>query len=385
MTDEQPGADATAAGEPSTVDAPMRWSGSAAVPPPAPRKSRWSRRRAPDDAEDDWAIPPPVDPWEGQDTPWDPMPLSVPAPPPPGAMPPTRLDPPAVAPPPTRVEPPAGPAPAGQPAGPAPAEPPVAPAPALAPKKRRWGRKPGPATQQPVNRVPVAARPAVPFPPPPPQQYQRRAMPARPASPPVAPWRPPAPQNRRPLPPPPPRRRRRWPRNLAVFTLLSAICCCGVPALFIWPAAGQFPVTAVLPDSVSDLDLRDDAASRRAAQRLSDELSSADAFAGIYADGNGKRVTIFGTTGLRLTPEQDVEAQIKHLTADYDIRDVQPYDVGEPGVHERCGIGRASGRSVVICVWADHGSLVTVLLTRRSVADSAELTSVLRSAVLVRG
>jgi hypothetical protein len=54
-------------------------------------------------------------------------------------------------------------------------------------------------------------------------------------------------------------------------------------------------------------------------------------------------------------------------------------------VHERCGVGKASGSSVVVCAWADHGSLATVLLTRRSVTDSAKLTGTLRSAVLTRG
>jgi hypothetical protein len=34
------------AGDPSTVDAPARWSGSAAVPEPGPKKSRNSRRAA---------------------------------------------------------------------------------------------------------------------------------------------------------------------------------------------------------------------------------------------------------------------------------------------------------------------------------------------------
>ena len=220
--------------------------------------------------------------------------------------------------------------------------------------RRGWRQKHQPQT----NRVPVAARPM------PPPQAQR----------------PPA---QRPLPPP--RRRRRWPRNLALFTLLSAVCCCGIPGYFAWPAARQYPVSATLPDAVSDLDLRDDRASRRAAERLAAELNDADAFAGVYSDGNGKRVTIFGTTGLRLTPEQDVQAQIDRLTTEYDIRDVEPFDLGESGVHERCGVGRTSGSTVVVCAWADHGSLATVVLTRRSVADSAELTGVLRSAVLVRG
>ncbi|HEU4349595.1 MAG TPA: hypothetical protein VFR35_17600 [Actinoplanes sp.] len=393
MADEQPGGGAAAAvpdparvegtpDEPSTVDVPARWSGAAAVPATGPARSRWSRRRPSlaSDEPDDPAMMPPVDPWEGQDTPWDPLPL------PPEVLPPTRVDP-AVAPPPTQVEPPpaAGPAPPPTPAEqmpPTPAEQkPPTPAgqmpPTPAKQKRGWGRKPKPAPRQSVNRIPVAARPPVQHPPPPPR-YQRRLLQGRPAPPPPG-WRPP---NQRPLPPP--RRRRRWPRNLAVFTILSTLCCCGVPALFAFPAAGQHPVTAVLPDSVSDLDLRDDAASRRAAQRLSQELKSANAFAGIYSDGNGKRVTIFGITGLRLTPRQDVEAQIDRLSAEYDIRDVRPYDLGVPGAHERCGVGRAAGTSIVVCAWADHGSLATVLLTRRSVPDSAELTGVLRSAVLVR-
>jgi hypothetical protein len=170
-----------------------------------------------------------------------------------------------------------------------------------------------------------------------------------------------------------------------LFTLLSAVCCCGIPAWFAWSTAGQYPVSAILPESVADLDLRDDRASRRAAERLAAELNDTNAFAGVYSDGNGKRVTVFGVTGLRLTPRQDVQAQIERLTAEYDIRDVEPFDLGVAGVHERCGIGRSGGSTVVVCAWADHGSLATVLLTRRSVADSAELTGVLRSAVLVRG
>src|SRR5256885_14106545 len=55
MADQQPGLEPAAgepdepraaAGDPSTVDAPARWSGSAAVPPPGPKKSRYRRRVA---------------------------------------------------------------------------------------------------------------------------------------------------------------------------------------------------------------------------------------------------------------------------------------------------------------------------------------------------
>ena len=104
-------------------------------------------------------------------------------------------------------------------------------------------------------------------------------------------------------------------------------------------------MSAILPRSVADLNLRDDGASRRAAERLAEQAAELNdtrrASPGSTRDGNGKRVTIFGITGLRLTPEQDVQAEIDRLTAEYDIRDVEPFDLGEAGVHERCGVGRS--------------------------------------------
>jgi hypothetical protein len=167
-------------------------------------------------------------------------------------------------------------------------------------------------------------------------------------------------------------------------------CCCGLPAAYLhWVPAGQFPVTAVLPQTVGDMSLRGDSASRRAVARLEQQLRDTNArgkvFAGVYGDGNGKRVTIFGTTGLRITPEADVQAELRRLADQFDLRDIEPYDLGETGVHERCGIGTVDGSSVVVCAWADHGSLATVVANRRSVRDSAELTGVFRTAVLRHG
>ncbi|OJF13694.1 hypothetical protein BG844_13815 [Couchioplanes caeruleus subsp. caeruleus] len=173
--------------------------------------------------------------------------------------------------------------------------------------------------------------------------------------------------------------------------MLSALCCCGVPGYFLWPAAQQHPVSAVLPSHIADLDLRQGAADQRATERLAEQaggtnlVSSGDAFAGVYGDDNGKRVTVFGATGLRLTPESDVEAELAHLTDTYQIEDIRAFDLGETGVHERCGVGRTRQGTVVVCAWADHGSMATVLLTRRSVDESAELTGTLREAILVRG
>ncbi len=399
---------------------PARWSGSAAVPPHVPKRAWWSRRSGESAADEpappadpwadseDWSATPAVDPWADQDTPWQ---AEVPFP---EAMPPTRIE---SALPPTRMESPLPPTRMESPPAPGASSPAVGPPPSAqtAPLPARAAPAPRPATSpQPTRGQPAAGgppvRPSGPTPPtasPPPRRrgWGRRngAKQAPPPAPnrvpvqqrPPAPWAPPGrPQPGRPPhagpPPPPPRRKRRWGRKLLLFTLVSAVCCCGVPAYLASPATRQHPVSAALPPSLADLDLRDDGASRKAVERLSEQLSGTnlvkgEVFAGVYADGNGKRVTVFGTTGLRFTPKADVEAGIAHLSSEYAIKEIQTYDLGETGVHERCGVGRSGGKAVVVCAWADHGSLATVLLTRRSVEESADLTGVVRNAVLTRG
>jgi hypothetical protein len=410
MADQQPGDEPAAAGDPegsaiegagATAPAPARWSGSAAVPPPAPKKSRRAARlgrpddpapasapasppREPDPTPVDplnWASMPAVDPWADQEGSWDAL-TSAPEPP----MPPTRVDRPAA----TRIDGPPVPTPASPPpANPprqsvppqsvppqslAPQSLPVAaarPAPPPPPSRGRWGRKP----KQPVNRLPVQPRP--PTPPPAAPNSPGRGLPPPP------PWA----ERPAPRPLPPPRKRRRRGRRFGLFLLLGVLCCCGGPlAYYNVPAARQYPVTAVLPQSFLDLDRRDDDASKAAAARLAQEAGEkAGSFAGVYGDGDGKRVTIFGVTGWRLDPGKDVRTELDRLSDDFDLNDVQSFPAGEAGVYERCGVGRSNGKAVVVCAWADHGSLATVLLTRRSLDESAGLVEQLRGAVLTPG
>ena len=160
----------------------------------------------------------------------------------------------------------------------------------------------------------------------------------------------------------------------------------GLFAYYRYPAARQYPVTAALPQSFADLTRRDDNASRAAVDRLTAQLNGAGSsavFAGVYGDSRGKRVTIFGVTGWRFDPGGDVRDQLDRVSDDFGLGAVHSYDVGEPGVHESCGVGRSGGAAIVVCAWADHGSLATVLLTRRSLSDSADLVTRLRGAVLV--
>ncbi|MFI1988432.1 hypothetical protein [Actinoplanes sp. NPDC020271] len=409
--------------EPPTGVLPPRWLGAAAVPEGGPRRSLWGRLvdrvgGHPEPEPDDyWATMPAVDPWAGQDTPvWTTENLfaATEMPPtrfdmPPVTMPPTRLDAPVA---PTATAPPtaagptaAGPTAAGPTAaGPAHAGPAAAEkvdlpakvkallddlgvkaaevaqarnakaggkgsagAPAAVPpqsssgggqaQSRGWFRKPaaGPApTRIPVQPRPPASRPGA----------------NRPS------WAPPRPR----------RKRRRLRRLMPAVAVLAALWFGAPYAYEQWPVLGQFPVTAQLPDRVGDLRLRVDDASRQAVDKLADQLAAAgsegQAFAGVYGDAGGKRVTLYGVTGWRFTPQADVNGQLVRLTGDVKLTGVQDFDMNEFGAFETCGTGRVNGTSTVICTWADHGSMATVLLTRRSVSESAELVADLRGEVL---
>ncbi|HEX2774363.1 MAG TPA: hypothetical protein VHN18_18310, partial [Micromonosporaceae bacterium] len=212
-----------------------------------------------------------------------------------------------------------------------------------------------------------------------PARKSKRRVRSRPQAPPPG-WRPPAGYI-----PVAVRRRRKWPWLL----LLTLLCCGGVPAYVGAPMLQQYPASAALPGQVKDLRLRDDEASQRTTRRLEREMQLTywpeDTFAGIYTAANGKRVVIFGATGFRLSPDKDVDAEIGRLRDDYDLRDIQPIDTGVRGEHQRCGTGQWNGDSVVVCTWADHGSIASGVFDRLSVDDSARLLGEMRSSIVSRG
>lgn len=383
------------------------------VPEPSPRRSRWSRildrfTGSADGEHDDRTAVPAVDPWAGQDTPvWAEAYTTSPA----GVTattvqaPPTRFDNP------TAVDRPAAsgasaraggtPSPAGSPAPPAGLPPRLREwserASTEAPERlRAWGRQAAANSRQAAAkgqevaanapgklrswRRQAAAR----------LPRRQQAAPRGPVQPhtPLGQTRPPAtpPWTARPTPPRPRRRLRRLRRLVLLLVVLAALVA-GRPYIQEHvPVLNQYPVTAVLPDSFADLSLRDTAAGEKAARRLAEQLQEAgadgDGFAGVYTDARGKRVTVFGVTGLRLTPGSDLDGQLSRLSESLGLTNVQAYDVGEFGAHQQCGTGRLDGTSVVACGWADHGSLATVLLTRRSLDESAGLVTRLRDTVL---
>ncbi|MEV0392610.1 hypothetical protein [Polymorphospora rubra] len=318
------------------------WTGSAAVPPATPKRRRWSgldlpgNRSQPEPPRDPTLELPiverealhrgaPVDPWAESD-PWSGHPP---------ANPPTRPFP-AV-----------------------PEQPPAAPPP------------------QPAAR-----------PPKPPRASRRDRRPRQPGGPPaVVPpgWRPPPGYVAVPV-----RRRRRWPLVMALLTLFTIACCCGCPAYFGKPMWEQYPAAAALPVELAGMTLRDDPDSVEAARQLEQGLGIAalitgDTFAGIYSAANGKRVTLFGSTGYRFSPENDLNEEIARLTTEYRLTGVESVETGIRGTYQRCGTGRQGDTAIVLCAWADHGSLGTGLFTRLSVEDSSRLLDEMRTVVITRG
>ncbi|WP_327031284.1 hypothetical protein [Micromonospora sp. NBC_01740] len=354
-----------------------RWSGSAAVPPPKPRKRAWGESAVIPPVPAPPPAPPPeqsaehrtpVDPWAGADTGgWD-----LPPPPPPSPTLPYPAAPsprPYSGPPAPPVHSPAPPTPPVH--SPAPPEPPR-PAPPRVAYPAAPPQSAYPVSPPPVSRAPGPARPASPPPPPPAPPRQRRAT-APPAGP------PPGQQAPRGYAPTPARKRRRWPWYL----LLMLACCCGCPAYYGVPMASQYPAEASLPAEVADLRLRDDNTSKATAKQLEADVRKAHwlaekTFAGVYATPAGKRVTVFGGTGFRFTPESDAEDEITRLTGQYSLGEAQVVDTGVRGRHQRCAVGRADGQDVVVCTSVDHGSIATAVFTRLSLDDSATLLGTLR-------
>ncbi|WP_259276037.1 hypothetical protein [Micromonospora chalcea] len=180
------------------------------------------------------------------------------------------------------------------------------------------------------------------------------------------------------------RRRRRWPWVL----LLTVACCCGLPLWWFQPISSQYPARASLPDQIDSMRLRQDERSQAAAEELKSRvresnLLAEDTFAGIYTTNDGKRVTLFGSTGLRFSPESDAKSEIDRLAGEYALKESVSVETGVRGRYARCAVGRADGDSVVVCTSADHGSLTTGVFTRLSVDDSGRLLNDLRQRVVV--
>jgi hypothetical protein len=173
--------------------------------------------------------------------------------------------------------------------------------------------------------------------------------------------------------------------------MLTIGLCCGCPAYFVVPMWQQYPATAAVPSEAAGFTRLQ----RGKAARLERELErrardghlfAEGTFAAVYRGGDGWQVTLYGTTGFRLAPKSDLETEFGRLAEDLkltdDVREVEP---GELGGHQRCGFGTAAdGDDLVVCGWADHGSLGVATFSAGSLEENAENLRELRALIINR-
>ncbi|HYN96442.1 MAG TPA: hypothetical protein VES42_21585, partial [Pilimelia sp.] len=165
--------------------------------------------------------------------------------------------------------------------------------------------------------------------------------------------------------------------------------CCGLPAYVVVPIFQQYPATVAVPAEVAGYQLRDDPDSTRVARELADtagadDMFADDTFAAMYSGGPGHTVLVYGMTGLRFTPRDDLDATFSRLAPRYAVKTSEQVDAGPAGGHQRCGVGAGDGDDLVLCAWADHGSLGVATFSAGSVQRSAEVLAELRGQLLHR-
>jgi hypothetical protein len=165
--------------------------------------------------------------------------------------------------------------------------------------------------------------------------------------------------------------------------------CCGGVTLFAKPYVDEYPASIAAEADVPGLTRSKDADRQKTADELLGKVESEQwdeaSVSVLYTDNRSRGATLLATTRFVWNPEKDLTASFADLTGDLKIKDDAAVDAGALGGYKRCGSGTFNGRGVVICGWADHGSLAVGMFGNRSVDESSALLDTIRAAVLKRG
>lgn len=106
--------------------------------------------------------------------------------------------------------------------------------------------------------------------------------------------------------------------------------------------------------------------------------------AAVYADPAAPTKSVFivgGTARLRV-PERDLDLAFRLLTGESGkVEGLHAVPAGNFGGIMKCGTSTAADAPMVVCGWADHGSLAVAMFPGRSIDESAELLRGLRSSI----
>jgi hypothetical protein len=172
--------------------------------------------------------------------------------------------------------------------------------------------------------------------------------------------------------------------------LLTVACCCGCPAYLAKPFWDAYPASVSIPAQAAGLARLDDSNTRQTTRDLEGRVRSQyllieDVFAAVYAEPEtgANPVTVFGATRFITDPGGDLKSDLPKLTRTT-ITGVRDLDSGPPDGSLRCGNSESDGNAVVVCGWADHGSIGVGIFAGRSIDTSAGLLRGLRAAIISR-
>jgi len=195
---------------------------------------------------------------------------------------------------------------------------------------------------------------------------------------------------------PPPPKKRSIGRILGIvggaLAVLLVLCCGGAYVFGGRDVINERNASLSTPDTVAGLRKSTNPAVQPVIDELTKELKERagldDTIAALYEDPNDreKLVMLVGGTKFLFRPDSELDSAFKGFNDEGgSVRDVVEVDPGEMGGKARCGVAEQAGISLSLCAWADHGSLVMGVFTKRTVDESAALLRQIRSEILKRG
>ncbi|HKT04593.1 MAG TPA: hypothetical protein VJT31_34185 [Rugosimonospora sp.] len=155
-----------------------------------------------------------------------------------------------------------------------------------------------------------------------------------------------------------------------------------------WSLITQRHEKLAIPDSLAGLNLDRSADGQATADYLRTAVAASvnlDTSVGAVYDDPGnkqKSVMIFGGTGLIVSPDQELTKAFQLLDDQGGgMSGVHAVPSGARGGEMKCGTSTGDGGDMVVCGWADHGSIALALFPGRSEADASRLMQRIRDGV----